>query len=89
MPSISVRTWLPSVPRTRTWVKLPTAPVRLTAMPGTSRRTSDTIRIWRSWKSCAVTMVTDEPILSAWTPSMSRVPVTIRSSSVVGAASAA
>mgnify|MGYP003339393782 CR=1 FL=1 len=40
LPSISTRTWLPSLPRMRTCVSPPIAPVRLTATPGTSRSTS-------------------------------------------------
>src|ERR1700732_1496663 len=77
------RTWLLSVPRTRTWVKAPTAPVRLTATPGTSRRTSETMRIWRPSICCGVIRVTELAIWSASMPPGARVAVTTRSCTVV------
>ena len=79
MPSIRVSTWLDSVPRSRTWVKPPTAPVRLTAKPGTSRSTSETMRTWRASICSAVIRVSDEPTLSGSTPSVARVAVTTSS----------
>ncbi len=65
MPSISTRVWLPSAPRMRTWVKLPTGPVRFTATPGTSRNTSETMRVPRSSNSRSVRTVTAAPVSGA------------------------
>ena len=44
----------PRAPRTRTWVRPPTSPARLTATPGTSRSTSETTRVWRCFDRCGV-----------------------------------
>ena len=61
MPSTKTRVWLPSAPRMRTWVKVPMVPERLTATPGMSRSTSETMRTWRSSSCSPVIMVTAEP----------------------------
>src|SRR5258706_11299763 len=45
----------------RTCVNCPTGPARLTATPGTSRKISDTITVWRSWRSIGSKTVADEP----------------------------
>ena len=63
IPSIVTRVWLASAPRMRISVSPPTAPVRLTATPGTSRSTSETTSVWRccrAWSSITVTEATDQ-----------------------------
>ena len=69
----------------RTCVMSPTAPVRLTARPGTSRSTSETMRVWRSCRSCSVITVADSPRSSAETGSPEREAVTTTSATLASA----
>ena len=88
MPSINTRTWLPSVPRTRTCVW---PAMRLTATPGTSRSKSDIVRVCRSASALASINVTEPPTWLAGRATLDRVPVTtiVPSSASTGAGSSA
>ena len=76
---------VPSAPRMRTCVKLPTPPLRLTATPGVLRSASATVRTccWRN--SSPVITVTAEPTCSTGTPP----PPVVAPSAPAGAAFAA